>query len=142
VSKSPRTEAREFAVQFLYQCESEKIFHFSEPHFDSFMRHFAVPNKIGETLRTMASGTFAQLPEIDQHIKSVATNWSLERMPLVDRNVLRLAVFELLAGTAPPKVILNEAIELAKKFGSAESGKFVNGVLDRLARTLAPGRDA
>lgn len=136
MSRNPKSEAREFAVQFLYQSESEKLFHFSESHFLNFVRHFTVPQKAVESLRILSEGTLEKLSDIDEQISSVATNWSLARMSVVDRNVLRLATFELLTQTAPVKVIINEAIELAKKYGSADSGKFVNGVLDKLARSL------
>ncbi len=136
MNRNPRSEAREFAIQFLYQSESEKLFHFSESHFLSFVQHFTVPGKVVEPLRLLAQGTLDRLPEIDQSIQSVAANWSLSRMSLVDRNVLRLATFELLSASTPHKVVINEAIELAKKFGAADSGKFVNGILDRVARGL------
>lgn len=136
MSRNPKSEAREFAVQFLYQSESEKLFHFSESHFVNFVKHFTVPHKAVEPLRALAEGTLEKLSEIDELITSVATNWSLARMSVVDRNVLRLAAFELLSQNAPVKVVINEAIELAKKYGSADSGKFVNGVLDKLARSV------
>jgi N utilization substance protein B len=84
----------------------------------------------------MARGTLERLPEIDERLQAASTNWKLGRMAAIDRNVLRLALYELLEAKAPPKVVLNEAIELAKKYGSAESGGFVNGLLDKLARTL------
>jgi len=136
VSRNPKSEAREFAVQFLYQSESEKLFHFSESHFLNFVKHFTVPHKAVEPLRMLAEGTLERLSEIDAQITAVATNWSLTRMSVVDRNVLRLAACERLSQSAPVKVMINEAIELAKKYGSADSGKFVNGVLDKLARSL------
>jgi N utilization substance protein B len=74
--------------------------------------------------------------EIDDLIQAASKNWRVERMARVDRNILRLAAAELLAGDAPPRVVVNEAIELAKRFGTAESAAFVNGVLDRLAHQL------
>lgn len=136
MNRNPRSEAREFAVQFLYQSESEKLYHFSESHFLSFVQHFTVPKKVVEPLRGLVQGTLERVSEIDLKIEAVAANWSLSRMSVVDRNVLRLATFELLSESAPHKVVLNEAIELAKKFGSADSGKFVNGILDRLSRSM------
>jgi N utilization substance protein B len=74
--------------------------------------------------------------EIDELIQGVSKNWRIDRMARVDRNVLRLAVAELLVGDAPTRVVLNEAIELAKRFGTAESAAFVNGVVDRIAQKL------
>ncbi len=86
--------------------------------------------------RSLVRGARAHLAEIDALIKSQADNWRLERMPAVDRNVLRLAVYEFLFETDVPKlVVLDEAIELAKKFGSEQSGRFVNGLLDGLLKT-------
>ncbi len=86
--------------------------------------------------RSLVLGARAHLGEIDDLIKGQADNWRLERMPAVDRNVLRLAVYEFLFETDVPKlVVLDEAIELAKKFGSEQSGRFVNGLLDGLLKT-------
>lgn len=80
-------------------------------------------------------GTLARLVEIDELVTSQAENWRLERMPAVDRNILRLAVYELLAESdVPPLVILDEAIELAKRYGSDQSSAFVNGLLDGLLK--------
>ncbi len=80
-------------------------------------------------------GTVARLAEIDELVKSQAENWRLERMPAVDRNILRLAVYELLEeGDVPPLVVLDEAIELAKRYGADQSSAFVNGLLDGLLK--------
>ena len=79
------------------------------------------------------SGTLEHLAAIDALITSYADNWDLKRMAVIDRNILRLGVFELLhLEDVPPKVCINEAIELAKRFGDAESGKFINGILDAI----------
>lgn len=86
-------------------------------------------------------GTLARLAEIDELVNSQAENWRLERMPAVDRNILRLAVYELLAeGDVPPLVVLDEAIELAKRYGSDQSSAFVNGLLDGLLKRRALAR--
>lgn len=86
--------------------------------------------------RRLFDGTIARREEIDALVKSQAEHWRLERMPAVDRNILRLAVFELLDGDdVPPLVVLDEAIELAKRYGSEQSGAFVNGLLDGLLRS-------
>ena len=77
------------------------------------------------------------LPDLDRRIAEAAEHWRIERMAVVDRNVLRMALHELLADPeTPPAVVLSEAIEVAKKFGGAESGAFVNGVLDAIRRKL------
>lgn len=80
-----------------------------------------------------------KLSVIDETISGCATNWQLDRMATVDRNILRLASFELLfRNDIPPKVAINEAVELAKKYGDLESGKFVNGILDKINKTKNP----
>ena len=136
MSRNPKSLAREYAIQFLYQCESEKLFHFSDAHFQDFVQHQQVPPTLVGPLRELTGGTLERISEIDARIQEVSANWKLGRMSVIDRNVLRLAVFELTSGGTPPRVVLNEAVELAKTFGSADSGRFVNGVLDRLARGL------
>jgi N utilization substance protein B len=86
---------------------------------------------------TLIKGVISRLPEIDQQIATAAENFSLERLGNVDRNILRLAIYELLVATdVPQAVIINEAIEISKKFATTESSGFVNGVLDRVAREL------
>lgn len=132
---NPKTTAREFAVQFLYQCESEKLFHYSDSHLVAFAEHFQIPPSLVPSVRELARGVLDQVGELDLKIQEVSSNWKVARMPAVDRNVLRLAAFELIAKAAPPKVVINEAIELAKKYGTSDSGKFVNGILDRLHRS-------
>ncbi len=87
------------------------------------------------TPRLLVRGAFDHRERIDELIRSQADNWRLERMPPVDRNILRLAVYEMLHERDTPKlVVLDEAIELAKKFGSEQSGRFVNGLLDGLLK--------
>ena len=92
--------------------------------------------------KSLVTGTLEHREEIDRLIREQAEHWRLERMPVVDRNILRLAVYEFLYETDVPKlVVLDEAIELAKRFGSEQSGRFVNGLLDGLLkRHEFPGR--
>jgi len=88
-----------------------------------------------EYAQALVRGTVEGQEKIDELIRSQADNWRLERMPPVDRNILRLAVYEMLHEQETPKlVVLDEAIELAKKFGSEQSGRFVNGLLDGLLK--------
>jgi transcription antitermination protein NusB len=88
-----------------------------------------------EYAQDLVRGTLENREKIDELIRSQADNWRLERMPAVDRNILRLAIFEMLHERDTPKlVVLDEAIELAKKFGSEQSGRFVNGLLDGLLK--------
>jgi len=97
----------------------------------------ASPAEAREFASELVEGTWAHREEIDQLISTCSENWSLERMARVDRNILRLAVYELLHGQGiPPKVALNEAIDLGKEFGSENSGSFINGILDALYSQL------
>ena len=84
----------------------------------------------------LASGVIERREEIDQALADASDNWRLERLAVVDRNILRLGVFELLEGTVPPKVAIDEALWLAHRFGGSQTAGFVNGVLDRVARSL------
>ncbi len=91
------------------------------------------PEGAREFARQLAERTIDKMEEIDGHIKNASLKWDLDRMAAVDRNVLRLAVSELTGQEGTPvKVVLNEAIELAKRYGGEESGTFVNGILDRI----------
>lgn len=90
----------------------------------------------------LVEGTLARRPEIDQRITAHADNWNMSRMAVIDRNILRLGAFELLyLDDVPAKVCINEAIELAKRFGDAESGKFINGVLDAIHKKGSTSRE-
>lgn len=94
-----------------------------------------------EHAQRLVRGTLEHLAEIDELIRTHAENWRLERMPPIDRNILRLALYEMLHEDNVPKVVIvDEAIELAKKFGSENSGRFVNGLLDGVLRTRAAGK--
>ncbi len=87
--------------------------------------------------RRMLEGAFARRDEADRVLAGESEHWEVARMALVDRNILRLAVWELLAGEAPGKVVIDEALRLAKEFAGAESSKFINGVLDAAAKRLS-----
>lgn len=89
-----------------------------------------------EFMEELVRGTTARLAEIDALIASHAAHWRLERMPAVDRNVLRMATFEILDGKLPAPVVIDEALELARRFSGDESVSFVNGVLDAIQRGL------
>jgi len=88
--------------------------------------------------RRLASGAWAHRREIDHLLGEVSTGWRVERMPAVDRSVLRLAAYELIHTSVPTGVVLSEAVEMAKRFSTAESGRFVNGVLATVARRVRP----
>jgi transcription antitermination protein NusB len=90
----------------------------------------------------LVRGVIEELPGIDERIARNAAHWRLERMPVVDRNILRIAVYEMLRTDTPPAVIIDEALELARKFSSEESVHFVNGVLDAVRRELPAPAEA
>ena len=85
-----------------------------------------------EFARQLVAGVRRHRQELDQSIEQTAANWSLQRMAATDRNVLRLGAYEILHTDTPPRVAIDEAVELAKRFGSAQSAQFVNGILDKL----------
>ena len=127
-----RTKAREYALQLLYKFD---ITHEPLGDWDSFWlaQEQEIGNEIKEFARKIVLDTLKHLEEIDKRISSFATNWQLKRMAVVDRNVLRMGAFELLyLEDIPAKVSINEAVDLAKKYSGDESGKFVNGILDRI----------
>ena len=129
-----RRKAREFALQILFQLDIRK----EKPTltlFKRFWTEFEPDNEVRAFTEEIVKGTFKHMKVINMKILASAKNWSLDRMATVDRNVLRMAAYEILYRMdIPPSVTINEAIELAKKFGTDESGAFVNGILDNVAR--------
>lgn len=131
-----RSRAREVTLQLLFQRDQN-----STPVPRPAIEQFARDRLLGDAemaayCLALYDGTLARQTEIDPILTATATNWRLSRMHPADRNVLRLAAYELLFDPAaqPLEVVLNEAIELARRFGSADSAKFVNGVLDKVAQ--------
>ena len=130
-----RSRARRLAMQILYQRDitGESV--------GVILRTKAYSVEDGEPddfCRQLVTGVEMHLPEIDETIGTVSENWSVSRMPLVDRNILRLATYEVLfVDDVPPSVAINEAVELAKVFGGEDSSKFVNGVLGKIAERHA-----
>lgn len=136
-----RHRSRQRAVQILYLWDMRKqdiedamsaFYHslYSEendeqPERDHFMEH-------------LVKGTVRNAEDIDQRIGQYSENWRVERMPTVDRNILRLAIFEMLHEQTPPVVVIDQAIELARRFSGDESVAFINGVLDAIHKTLPP----
>lgn len=152
-----RTRAREFALQILYQLDlsQSKI---SDTLEDFWQDRSKVPSaltqsipgeaekldierdKKDEEIRSYAEelvrGTIEKLPLIDKVIERFAENWTIKRMAYVDRNILRLSTYEMIhRADIPMKVSINEAVELAKRYGESDSSKFVNGILDKIAKT-------
>ena len=133
---SRRRQARECALQLLYQWEGERADPATLlPAFWRGKKADAATRKFAEELFT---GTIAALEEIDVLIAAHAQHWRLERMAAIDRNMLRLGVYELRARPrTSPAVVINEALEIARRFSGAESVEFVNGILDAVRKTLS-----
>jgi len=138
--QSKRTKARERALQALYQIDVSATD--LEEALSRFWKSFEpVEQEVRELAEALVRGVAEHRREVDAAIESVSTNWRLDRMAKVDRNVLRLATYELIhSADVPVKVAINEAIELGKKYGSESSGAFVNGVLDKIAGALPAAR--
>ncbi len=153
-----RHEAREWALQFLFQSEFNrdesidegfKLFweHLNEespaPATQPVAKEDRMRAKARQFAEELARGVIAHHQEIDPLIAKYAENWEIDRMGTVDRNAMRIAVFEMLyRNDIPPVVSINEAVDLAKAYSSIESGKFVNGILDRIRKGLdRPARD-
>jgi N utilization substance protein B len=129
-----RTKAREYVLQMLYQVEITRG-NWQET-LESFWQgdeRKDIPGELKDFSAELLGGVINHIQEIDQKISKYAANWQLERMAFVDRNIMRLGCFELLfRQDIPPKVAINEAVELAKKYSGLESGKFVNAILDQV----------
>lgn len=127
-----RRKSREYALQMLYQYD---VSHQSAGLADGFWEDKEVLENIMEFANNLVDGVIKNLDKIDDKIRLSASNWSIDRMAVVDRNILRMSIFELFyIQDIPVKVTINEAIEIAKRFGEGESGSFVNGILDRIVK--------
>jgi len=130
-----RRKAREVALQILYGLDVSQGN--LRDHVELFWQNFDAPENVKAFSSVLIEGTWDNRTQIDAFISSCADNWSVERMSRVDRSILRMAVYELLyCSDVPPKVAINEAIDLGKLFGSESSGAFINGVLDALYAKL------
>jgi transcription antitermination protein NusB len=132
---SLRTKAREFAMQMLFQWDMSQ----QDPAKleVKFWRAAKAADATRDFANQLFEGTARDTQVLDQIIGKHAENWRFERLAAIDRAILRLAIYELRATDTPPKVVLNEAIEMAKKFSSEDSGAFVNGILDAFRKTMA-----
>jgi transcription antitermination protein NusB len=136
-----RTRGREVALQVLYQVEQNPGL--VQPEIDRFLQRRLQEPRLCDFARALVNGVKTNQEKIDALITEVAENWRLDRMAAIDRNILRLGAFEMLfdAGV-PAKVAINEALELAKRYSTAQSSRFVNGILDRLLTTEAERKAA
>ncbi len=132
-----RSQARELTLKYLYGWDVGRGAEV-EP-FDSFVIHQEEGGAVVDFARGLVQGVIKDHEALDAAIRKFATNWTLERMAVIDRNILRLGAFELLSRPeTPPSVVINEAIELGKKFSTAESHKFINGILDKIRASIPP----
>ena len=133
---SKRREGRETAVQLLFSrdfCSDG-----STPDIEGFFSLHTASPAVRKHARSLFDGFVGHVAEIDQRIAGTLANFSMERLTTVDRNILRVAVFEMFHATeVPPIVAINEAIEIAKRLGGPDSSRFVNGVLDRLKEEVS-----
>lgn len=130
-----RHRAREYALQMLYQAEASGAA-MSEVQ-ASFWRDQEVPPDVREFAEGLAAGASGARQECDELLTGSLENWRLERLAIVDRNILRLAVYEFLhQPETPPIVVIDEAIELARRFGGDDSWQFTNGILDAVRKKL------
>ena len=133
-----RRKSREHAMQVLFYMDMVKDD--SDAGLDSFYSHFSPSQKAIPFSRKLVTGVKQAKRKIDSTIERFSSNWKIHRMPHVDRNILRIAVFEMMyCEDIPLKVSINEAIDIAKKFGTHESGPFINGILDSLRIAIEKG---
>ena len=130
-----RRKAREWALKILYKIDLTDYSY--KEALDIFYNNFNIPEELRDFIETLVKGVYENKKLIDRYIAKFSTNWRIERMSDVDRNILRMAIFELLfLDDIPPKVTINEAIEIGKKYGSEDSFAFINGILDRVLKEV------
>jgi len=131
----PRHVGRQRAVQALFSLENATPVDLEQglPHFWASVEE-ETSTHAREFAEMLVRGVVGSREELDEAVQAQSENWRLERMARVDRNVLRLAAYELLYTETPARVVINEAVEVARTFGSESSPAFVNGILDKLAR--------
>jgi N utilization substance protein B len=144
---APRRRSRQAALQVLYALDvAEARGTRARPDvgevFDLVAENFELQEGARKFARELFEGVVAHRDELDAQIASHATHWRVSRMAAVDRNILRLGAYELTHGDTPVQVVLDEAIELARRFGDDPSPAFVNGVLDAVARAVRAGRSS
>ena len=127
-----RSRAREVALQVLFEDDLNPGR--NPAHADEFVERRLAGEALVEFARLLVAGVRRNRPELDQVLAATAENWSLDRMAAADRNVLRLGAFEILHTETPRSVAINEAVQLAKRYGAAHSSQFVNGILDRIGK--------
>jgi len=132
-----RRQARELALQVLFQQEFNAEISASQA-LKNFKESFDAPDEVWSYATKILDGIAAKKNEIDSLIEKNSSHWRMPRMALVDRNLLRIGVYEIAFsdGEVPPKAALNEAIEISKKYGTTDSSSFINGILDQILKSL------
>ncbi len=134
--KGARHKAREIALQVLYEIDS--VGHKPEDAIEHILSRIEVSEDIADFADELVNGVIQNREQLDQNIRDFAPAWPLDQISIIDRNILRLAIFEILHDNKiPVKVAINEAVELAKTFGSNNSSRFVNGVLGSVSNLVA-----
>jgi N utilization substance protein B len=130
---STRRRAREVVLQLLYEEELHPLR--DQQIAEEFLaKRLLHSNSLVEFARQLWEGVRENRADLDARIGKHSANWSLKRMAIIDRNVLRMATYEMLYGKVPGRVAINEAIEIARRYGNHNSGQFVNGILDRVLK--------
>lgn len=131
-----RRQSRELALQILFQGEFEKDLS-SDQGFELYRGSFDSTPEVWDFAKGLVHGVLEKKENIDAKIQAHSSHWKIDRMAHVDRNVLRVAVYEMFFSDKgmPKNAVINEAIEVAKKFGSTESGAFINGILDQISKS-------
>lgn len=140
-----RRLARELTLQFLYQTDALKAFNSDNGLEDSLHTFWSARNRVEEAdtrtfMEILSRGVVENVKGIDEIINRYSAHWRIARMPSIDRNILRMAIYEIAyLRNIPPAVTINEAVEIAKKYGSEESSGFINGILDRVSNAKENG---
>ena len=129
-----RRRAREYALQVLFQLDVTNN-KFTDEVLKNFWKNIKEDDDVKEFANDIVIGTRENIDSIDKIIKKTAEHWAINRIAVVDRNILRAATYELLyRSDIPPSVVMNEAIEISKKFSTEDSASFINGILDKIAK--------
>ncbi len=135
-----RRKAREFALQFLFSEEFRNTKDLNKD-LNIFKKNFEIDNDVFSYTEEIVHGVFENQSTIDKLIEDNLKSWKLDRISHVERNILRLSIYEIIFKKIDPvpfKASINEALEIAKKFGNTESSRFINGILDQIAKTAHP----
>ena len=134
--KGARHKAREIAIQVLYEIDS--VHHTADEALKNILSRVEVPEDVAVFVQELVHGVIQNQQDLDRNIQDFAPAWPLDQISIIDRNILRLAIYEILHdNNIPVKVTINEAVELAKTFGSDSSSRFVNGVLGSVSNLVS-----